>query len=93
MVRTCEEAGEGPVDPASYDDHGQHVSEVPLHHVRHHRWVRHGVPHGRLPLLSVREVTAVLIVEEILPHQIRLWGKTVVYFVYSEVVTSSFVCT
>ena len=72
VLRTGEEAREGPVDPASDDDHGQHVGEVPLHHVCHHRRVRHGVPHGRLSLLRVREVTAVLIVEEILPHQIRL---------------------
>ena len=90
LVHTGEEAREGPVDPASDDDHGQHVGEVPLHHVRHHRRVRHRVPHGRLPLLRVREVTAVLIVEEILPHQIRLWKtKQSVYSVYSEVVTSS----
>ena len=72
---------------------GSTLVRLPLHHVCHHRRVRHGVPHGRLPLLRVREVTAVLIVEEILPHQIRLWKeKQSAYSIYSGAVTSSFPC-
>ena len=33
---TCKEAWEGPVDPASDNDHGQNVGDISLHHVSHH---------------------------------------------------------
>lgn len=33
---TCDKSRKGPVDPASDQDHGQYVGDVPLHHVSQH---------------------------------------------------------
>lgn len=33
---TCHKSWKGPVDPASYEDHGKHVGDISLHHVCQH---------------------------------------------------------
>ena len=68
---TClsgEKSGKGVIDPASDDDHGQHVGHVTLHHVRHHVWIGHGIFHLRFPLVDL-EITLLFVVEEVLSPQ------------------------
>ncbi len=33
---TCYKSWEGPVDPASNEDHGKHIGDISLHHVCQH---------------------------------------------------------
>lgn len=35
-VHTRHKSWKGPVDPASYEDHGKHVGDISLHHVCQH---------------------------------------------------------
>ena len=63
-----------PVDPTADDDHGQHVREVPLEHLRHHRGVRHRVGLRDVPLLRLEDAR-LLVVEEVPAHEEGLLGQ------------------
>ena len=69
MALTGDEAGKGPVDPPSDDNHWEDVGEGTLEHFHGHTGVTHGIKGiaGR-PLLTF-EVARVSVIKEVLPHE------------------------
>ena len=68
-----------PVDPAADDDHGEHVGEVALEHLRHHGGVRHRVGLRNVPLLRL-QYARLLVVEEVPPREECLLRQVLAVF-------------
>lgn len=64
----CHKAREGPVYPASNKDHGQHIDDIPLHHIHNHSGVCQWISGVHFTLGFPEEAT-VRIVEKMFAHE------------------------